>query len=211
MIVEDCMTVFIIIQRLSEMKKLMSFSFIAAVLGSYTPLTQAESFTVEIENLTRGLYFTPLLVAAHPEGTSLFQAGQEASTSLQIMAEGGDISSLAADLESLGASQANNPAEGLLAPGQSTQATLDTDDTENTLLTVVAMVLPSNDGFLGLNSIELPDSDGTYTYYVNAYDAGTEANDEVVGSGALGMPGFPAPPPLQPSLGVWSNGRCRFC
>jgi len=52
--------------------------------------------------------------------------------------------------------------------------------TAETHLSIVAMLLPTNDAFLGLESQQIPSEAGTYTYYVNAYDAGTEANDEVL-------------------------------
>ena len=58
------------------------------------------------------------------------------------------------------------------------------------------MLLPTNDGFVGLDSWMIPTEAGTYTVYLNAYDAGTEANDELVveGSGMPGTPGIPAAP-----------------
>ena len=57
------------------------------------------------------------------------------------------------------------------------------------------MILPSNDGFVGLDSLKLPTEPGTYTYNLNAYDAGTEANDEIVnGGGASGVAGIPEDP-----------------
>ena len=155
----------------------------------------AAQFSVDVTNLTHGNWFTPLLVAAHPDGTSLFTAGQPASAELQAMAEGGDIGGLETTVTALGGSMVSNPAGGLLAPGQSATADLDTDGTANVLLSVVAMLLPTNDAFLGLNSIVVPTAPGTYTFDVPAYDAGTEANDEIVnGGGAPGAPGIPADP-----------------
>jgi len=177
-----------------------------ATLAFLSPALQAADFTVTIENLTRGTYFTPLAVAAHPAGTSLFTSGEPASAEVQAIAEGGDISGAGALLTSLGATQANNPAGGLLDPGASTTAALNTDNTGNTLLSVLAMILPTNDGFVALNSITIPTSAGTYTYYANAYDSGTEANDELRGSGAPGEPGFPVPPPLEATGTLGSNG-----
>ena len=57
------------------------------------------------------------------------------------------------------------------------------------------MMLPTNDGFIGLNSYKIPTEAGTYTVNINGYDAGTEANDEIVnGGGAAGTPGIPAAP-----------------
>ena len=57
------------------------------------------------------------------------------------------------------------------------------------------MVLPSNDAFVGLDAMPIPGVPGIYTYLLNAHDAGTEANDEIVnGGGGLGEPGIPADP-----------------
>jgi hypothetical protein len=40
-------------------------------------------------------------------------------------------------------------------------------------------MLPTNDAFIALNDIKIPTESGSYIYYLNAYDAGTEANDEL--------------------------------
>ena len=111
------------------------------------------------------------------------------------MAEGGDIAGLVMDLEGLGATIAANPAGGLLAPAMETEADLNTDGTANELLTIVAMLLPTNDAFAGLNAVQIPTMPGTYVFDVPAYDAGTEANDELLtGGGAPGAAGMPADP-----------------
>jgi hypothetical protein len=57
------------------------------------------------------------------------------------------------------------------------------------------MLLPTNDGFVGLDALRLPKESGTYIYHLNGYDAGTEVNDEVItGGGAPGVAGIPADP-----------------
>ena len=152
--------------------------------------------SVKVTNLTNGIYFTPLLVSAHDGATHLFQPGQAASLGLQKMAEGGNIADLLASLGGADADTIDNPASGLLAPGGSTTAMLDTSGTGNTHLSIVAMLLPTNDGFVGLDGLELPTEQGTYVYYIHAYDAGTEANDEIIvpGAGAPGQAGIPADP-----------------
>jgi len=157
--------------------------------------TAAFSQTVDIHitNLTQGMHFTPLLVSAHASDAHLFEAGQPASTALATMAEGGDISLLVAESAST-AVNVENPAAGLLAPAASTQI-MDLDTQDNTQLSIVAMMLPTNDGFVGLNSWTIPQTAGTYTVYLNAYDAGSEANDEIInGAGALGAAGIPIAP-----------------
>jgi hypothetical protein len=110
------------------------------------------------------------------------------------MAEGGDISGLVSIADGVGAVSSENSAAGLLAPGTSTMIT-DMTTGANDRLSIVAMMLPTNDGFMGLDSWKVPETAGTYTVYVNAYDAGTEANDEIVnGGGAPGVAGIPADP-----------------
>lgn len=176
-------------------------------MAAASTLSYAVDFDVEIHNPTRGLYFTPLLVTAHPPTITLFETGTTASSALQAMAEGGDISQLVAALNGAGATTVANPASGLLAPGATTTATLNTNNAvANTQLSIVAMLLPTNDGFLALNNLEVPTEPGVYIFDLNGYDAGTEANDEVRGGGAPGQPGMPVPPPLDPVLGTGGTG-----
>ncbi len=176
------------------MKALTSAALMTVALLA-GPVTNAAEFNVRIINLTNGIWYTPFLVAAHPAGTSLFTTGQPASASLQAMAEGGDISGLVMDLQGIGATIAEDPASGLLPPAMSANVNLNTDGTSNVVLSVVAMLLPTNDAFAGLNSITIPTDPGTYIFDAPAYDAGTEANDELItGGGAPGVAGIPADP-----------------
>jgi hypothetical protein len=182
---------------IGEDMKMKAMINAALILASLTAgnFAGAADFNVRITNLTNGIWFTPFLVAAHPDGTSLFTAGQPASANLQAMAEGGDISGLVADMQGVGATIAENPAAGLLPPAMSADVDLNTDGTSNVLLSVVSMLLPTNDAFAGLNSITIPTDPGVYTFDLPAYDAGTEANDEMItGGGAPGAAGIPADP-----------------
>lgn len=164
----------------------------ALLLASAT--TQAQDLSITLTNLSQGLYFTPVISAAHASDSHLFMVGEAATAELQMMAEGGDISGLVSTLSNANANMSENPAGGLLAPGTSTSYMI-TNDTANTHLSVTTMILPSNDGFVGLDGWEIPTEAGTYTVYLNAYDAGTEANNEVVnGGGAPGVLGIPAAP-----------------
>ncbi|MDN3640477.1 spondin domain-containing protein [Simiduia curdlanivorans] len=181
-------------------------AFLAASLSSLPSV--AADYAIEIQNLTRGTYFTPLLVAAHPESTHLFQSGMASSSALQAMAEGGDISGLAAAVTAVAGDMVANPAAGLLLPGASTTAMINNDaNAANTQLSIVAMLLPTNDGFVGIDSLTLPTEPGTYTYNLNAYDAGTEANNELRGSGMPGQAGMPVPPPLEAEIGMNGTGQ----
>lgn len=172
-------------------KNLIAIAVTTGLMGVST-FANAAQYEVTVTNTTAGIHFTPLIVAAHSPSAAMFNTATAASPEMQAIAEGGDVSSMAALLESIGASVATGA--GLVAPGASETFIIETSDT-NSVLSLTGMLLPTNDGFVGLNSVHLPAS-GTAYYSAAAYDAGTEANDEIVGSGAPGEAGFPAPPPL---------------
>ena len=118
-----------------------------------------------------------------------------------MMAEGGALTGLQAESGSIGAIMATANTSPL-APGATVSVT--TFDTgSNTELTLAGMILPSNDGFAGLDAWTIPTTAGTYTIMINAYDAGTEANDELLTpmSGAPGVLGIPAAPGMDSGTG----------
>lgn len=187
--------------KLKQLTPLMVATGLTAMSG----FVQAAELEITVQNLTRGIYFTPILITAHSPDQQLFNVGEAASTELQAMAEGGDIAGLEMAVDALSADTVANPAEGLLMPTAATTTMLSTSE-GNTALSIVAMMLPTNDGFIGLNSWMIPEEPGTYTMYINAYDAGTEANDEIRGGGAPGAPGLPVPPPLEELVGNGGSG-----
>ena len=151
---------------------------------------------VTVKNLTNGIYFTPLLITAHSGKSRLFELGTPASPALQAMAEGGNISFLTEMVGGEDRDTIVNPAGGLLGPGDIvSDVVLNITKKRNRYLSLTAMLLPTNDGFVGLDSLPIPRIPGTYSYYLFGYDAGTEANDEIItGGGAPGVPGIPAAP-----------------
>ncbi|NRA55854.1 MAG: hypothetical protein HRU23_17080 [Gammaproteobacteria bacterium] len=170
-------------------------SFSCATLLAFGSVAHAATLSLEITNLTQGIHFTPFIVATHQTDHQFFEAGMAASTSLQAMAEGGDISGLDTDAVAAGAMVVKNPNLGLLMPGQSV-ASFDISANAGDNLSLAAMLLPTNDAFAGIDSWSIPTQAGTYTLMVNAYDAGTEANNELItaDSGAPGVLGIPADP-----------------
>ncbi|WP_234497725.1 spondin domain-containing protein [Vibrio maritimus] len=140
----------------------------------------AADLEITITNATKGIYFTPLIVAAHNSDLVMFRTGQAASAELESMAEGGDISGLASVIGNAGGVVVENPASGILNPGVSTTFSMDSGSFG--YLSLSAMLLPTNDGFVGLDSWKIPSEPGTYKATLRGYDAGTEANDELAGS-----------------------------
>lgn len=131
-------------------------------------------YEVSITNITPGQTFTPQLVVTHPNKIRLFTVGEPASEALAIMAEGGNTAPLT-DLVAGKAFDATTIG-GLLGPGETATVTV-TGPRRGGKISVAAMMIPTNDTFMALNSISLP-RHGTRTRFVPAYDAGTEANDQ---------------------------------
>jgi hypothetical protein len=169
---------------------------ISAAIAATSLAVNAQTLDISIQNLSHGTYFTPLVVTAHDMDTRIFEVGTMASTSLTAQAEGGSIAGVVADLAMTNAATVENPANGLLAPGAKTMFMLDTMD--NMYLSLSSMILPTNDGFVGLDSWMIPTMPGTYTIDLLAYDAGTELNNELIvdGAGAPGVAGIPADPSM---------------
>lgn len=142
-------------------------------------------FEVTVTNLTRGQTFTPVLVASHREGVTLFALGAPASPELATLAEEGATAPLAALLLATrgvrAVADSGAPPAGFVGPGQSktvvVAAGLGVDH-----ISVAAMLIPTNDAFFALNGVEAPRGSEMLTYFSPAYDSGSERNDELCAS-----------------------------
>lgn len=164
-------------------KKTLLATTVAGLIALTGMSAQAAELTVKITNLTHGITYTPILLASHDEAVHLFESGTAASPALEMMAEGGDLTGLLA--EATGETLAT---AGVLAPGANTDW-FTFDAKEDTHLSLTTMLLPTNDAFAGIDGWEIPTEAGTYTILVNAYDAGTEANSEMLADFPGAFPG----------------------
>jgi len=162
-------------------------SLVAAMLAAAGSVAYGADFEVTVTNLTRGQQFTPILVASHKAGVTLFELGAPASAQLATLAEEGNVAPLTAMLSAMNDVREVVNSGGLLAPGHSVTQTVKTGGPFDHL-SVAAMLIPTNDAFFALNGIEGPDGNRTLTVFSPAYDAGSERNDESCAS----IPG-PAP------------------
>lgn len=175
---------------------LSSLFILAAALTALDAEAQrrhSSRYEVSITNLTKGQTFTPILVATHREGVRVFELGAEASPELEAIAESGDPGPLAAFLEGLPGLKDVQVIEGLLGPGQTATVEVDARGPFR-FVSVASMLIPTNDGFFGLNGVEGPNGRQSDVHFSPAYDAGTEVNEELCadipgpqcgGSGAL--------------------------
>ena len=130
---------------------------------------------VKITNLSAKVVLTPPIVAASKDWITVFQLTEPASLALEMLAEGGSTDALAMMFEEHNASVTQaGPTEAIL-PGQT--LTLYVYGKRNSRISLASMILPTNDGFVAMNSKRVK-PDGTTTTYLSAYDAGTEMNDE---------------------------------
>ncbi len=165
------------------MKKLaIGFVLMFSAAGAAADYYKSQVYEVTITNLTKASQFTPILAATHRASISYFQLGEPASAGLALMAEDGDVSLLAEELTATGkVLDAANSADVLGSPpllfaGQSVTLRLETDG-RRARLSFAAMILPTNDSFVALNSVRLPRY-GSRVYTALGYDAGSEPNDE---------------------------------
>jgi opacity protein-like surface antigen len=140
------------------------------------------TYEVTITNLNDNQWFTPPVVASHNRRADVFEAGEAASGPVQGLAENGDVPGLVEALSSLrrvhDVQVALSDAVPPLAPGASVTVEI-TASTKTRLLSVASMLICTNDGFTGVDSIRMPVRPGhTVTNYGYAYDAGTEINTE---------------------------------
>lgn len=151
------------------------------VVAPITPPAPAPmySFEVTVKNLTYAQPLSPIGIALHKEG-NFWQLGETASVELETLAESGDNSGL------LGLSIVNTSISDAapLAPGSSITLTLTTEDMMDAKLSLVSMMVNTNDGFSGLNAIDVSalEVGSQLNFKTRAYDSGTEANNEASGT-----------------------------
>jgi hypothetical protein len=175
------------------MKRRMGLAAVAAAAVALAAAPAAEAkradaFEVTFTDLASGQPLTPAVAATHRGSDELFRVGDPATIGLKEIAENGNnapmLSRLASDrdvsdfVEAPGGPlvPAGSPGDAMF--GQSTTFTI-TADRGARRLSLASMLICTNDGFTGVNSLRLPSKVGeSVTVETTAYDAGTEANTE---------------------------------
>ena len=149
--------------------------------GAAAQQTWTGMWHLRVTNLTPGQYFTPILAVTHTAEAMVFQPGMEASAELQALAEGGDVMPLQMALQRMSAVMSVETGMGLTMPGQSSEIMISGSGMHR-YLSLAAMLIPTNDAFVGISMMELPTHPGMEMVYAFAYDAGTEMNAETCGT-----------------------------
>lgn len=159
----------------------LALSLLGAAAGPHLASAQSgtKTYEVTITNIANGMQaFSPPIIATHPTSIHAWQLGTPASPGIEKIAEDGMSDVLASELQgkatSIVASKAHLlPGNAALnIPGDSITLTITANDGD--VLSYANMLVQTNDGFAGADSIPLTDG----TTDVMAYDAGTEDNTE---------------------------------
>ena len=170
---------------------LMGIALLAAVAFVGTGATSEASddydlrtYRVTIENETDGQPFSPGVALTHRKSVNLFRVGQPASVGIERIAEDGNQSPAVTSVTG---------AQGVTAVFDINQPITREDTTfmaftdefsfeiqarPRDRLSLAVMLICTNDGFTGLDSVKLPKDDDSVTYRAQGYDAGTENNSE---------------------------------
>jgi len=147
------------------------------------------TYQITIENMTPATApgasqpFSPPVLATHATFFHIFRTGQYASGELAQLAEDAVSAPLVESLNN--AVRVNSVAQGngVILPGKSSTITIHAIP-GFLKLSLVSMMVNTNDAFVGLDGIHLPIR-GSKTVYLHAYDAGSEKNTEL----AANIPG----------------------
>jgi Spondin_N len=145
------------------------------------------TYEVTITNLTHGQPFTPPVVATHGAATQVFAVGHGASFALKEIAENGNLGPMLAQLAADKHVSDSVAAAAPLVPAGLPGSAMFDDSVTLTLtasrgakfLSFASMLICTNDGFTGVDSLRLPKHVGDAVAVRSAaYDAGTERNTE---------------------------------
>ena len=130
-----------------------------------------------------GAHFSRLIAAVHDAGVTFLRSGGAATAGIESMAEIGGTSVLRSEVRNAGPNAAGVVRGGTNSIGPTaTQSLTVTLTTEHPLVTLVTMVAPSPDWFVGVSGLSLLDPGGSWlsSQGVRLYpwDAGTENGDE---------------------------------
>ena len=154
--------------------------------------------TITVTNLAKGQILTPAVFITHSaEALPLFVPGAPASTELSALAEQGSTSGLINKFNAESEVLDVTTLSAFVRPTKTASVNVKFDAVHR-LISSASMIEMTNDGFVSLLAVEVP-CIGTKTYYLNGWDAGSEANTELCSQ-------IPAPCPTPARLGSCSVG-----
>ncbi len=139
-------------------------------------------FEITTTNLTNAQIMSPVAVIMHRSGFNNFIDGQPASVAVEVLAEGGDNGQVLSEAAAAEQYIVSGSAGPVLPNSIGDSLTLDVPAAElsNLRLSVMSMLIRTNDAFTGLNASDISNMEvgSSRTFTAPTWDAGTELDDE---------------------------------
>ncbi|MFK8020534.1 MAG: spondin domain-containing protein [Pseudomonadales bacterium] len=147
------------------------------------PVVADATFEVTVSNLTLAQPMSPVAVVLHRAGFNSFIDGETSSLALELLAEGGDNTDVLGEAVAADEHLTSMSSEGPIAPssiGSPIVLTVPEDQLDDMRLTVISMLVHTNDAFTGANGANVSSMavGDTIRLTGHTWDAGTENNDE---------------------------------
>lgn len=167
-------------RRLLTVVSIAGLVALPGIATSYDGIT----YKVTIYNITAGQPFTPPVVATHNRRAEIFDVGEQASEGVRSIAENGNnaplVEALYSDANVSDIYEGSAPLVPANNPGgtgfESSVSFTITAGKRARFLSFVSMLICTNDGFTGINSVRLPSR--KTTVYSAGYETRTERNTE---------------------------------
>ncbi len=147
------------------------------------PSMSNQTFRITIKNLapmnagSTSQALSPALVVVHDKNVDLFTVGESASAAVIAMAENSNTAIGISALTGVrGVHSVTSEGSAAIAPGASSMFEVTVGGNQR-YLSLVSMLVNTNDAFTGLDGVHL--TGGTKTYPIFALDAGSEINDQL--------------------------------
>ena len=126
-------------------------------------------------------HFTTLIGAVHNDGVTFWRRGETATPGVELVAETGETARLVSEIEAT--PHAAAVIRHGIGQGGTSSATFSVEVTDDhPLVTLLSMIGPSPDWFVGVSSVALQDAAGRWMSHrvldLYPYDAGTEDGDD---------------------------------
>ena len=126
-------------------------------------------------------HFTTLIGAVHNNGVSFWRSGDRATQGVELVAETGETTRFASEVDA--SAHARAVVRQRIGQGGTSSATFTVEvTTDHPLVTLLSMIGPSPDWFVGVSGLSLQDDSGhwvdRHVLDLYPYDAGTEEGAE---------------------------------
>lgn len=175
----------------NHLKKSITMSLLSSfVLACLCAVATAQTSIRVTVTTTGPVGLAPAFAAFHDGSYDIFDVGGTATAGLEALAEVGDLATILGEAATAGANAAAIVDGGPFVPGGGTASTTFSVDASETSFSFAAMILPSNDWFIGNSgAIDVSSLLGASvgaslsTMFSTGYDAGTEEEDFAFGPG----------------------------